>query len=72
MQLPLDNELKWSNDDIRQLREAVNHLLEINDELNAKVLTMDGWVKNGDAKIKLQQKYIQQLEWMLQSHSSNN
>ena len=66
------SELKWSNDDIRQLREAVNHLLEINDELNAKVLTMDGWVKNGDAKIRLQQKYIQQLEWMLQSHSSNN
>ena len=72
MQLPLDNELKYTDDDIRQLRDAVNHLLEINDELNAKVLTMDGWVKNGDAKIRLQQKYIQQLEWMLQSHSSNN
>ena len=72
MQLPLDNELKYTDDDIRQLREAVNHLLEINDELNAKVLTMDGWVKNGDAKIRLQQKYIKQLEWMLQSHSSNN
>ena len=72
MQSQLDSELKWSDDDIRQLRDAVNHLLEINDELNAKVLTMDGWVRNGDAKIKLQQKYIQQLEWMLQSNSSNN
>jgi hypothetical protein len=72
MQLPLDSELKWSDDDIRQLRDAVNHLVEINEELNAKVLTMDGWVKNGDAKIRLQQKYIQQLEWMLQSNSSNN
>ena len=72
MQSQLDSELKWSDDDIRQLRDAVNHLLEINDELNAKVLTMDGWVRNGDAKIKLKQKYIQQLEWMLQSHSSNN
>ena len=72
MQSQLDSELKWSDDDIRQLRDAVNHLLEINDELNAKVLTMDGWVRNGDAKIKLQQKYIQQLEWMLQSHSLNN
>jgi hypothetical protein len=72
MQSQLDSELKWSDDDIRQLREAVNHLLEINDELNSKVLTMDAWVRNGDAKIKLQQKYIQQLEWMLQSNSSNN
>lgn len=72
MQSQLDSELKWSDDDIRQLRDAVNHLVEINEELNAKVLTMDGWVRNGDAKIKLQQKYIQQLEWMLQSHSLNN
>lgn len=72
MQSQLDSELKWSDDDIRQLRDAVTHLLEINDELNAKVLTMDAWVKNGDAKIRLQQKYIQQLEWMLQSNSSNN
>lgn len=73
MQLPLDNELKYTDDDIRQLREALNHLLEINDELNAKVITMDTWVRNGDAKIRLQQKYIQQLEWMLgQSNSSNN
>lgn len=73
MQLPLDNELKYTDDDIRQLREAVNHLLEINDELNAKVITMDAWVRNGDAKIRLQQKYIQQLEWMLgQSNSTNN
>ena len=65
MQSQLDNELKWSDDDIRQLRDAVNHLLEINDELNAKVLTMDGWVRNGDAKIRLQQKYIKQLELAL-------
>ena len=65
MQLPLDNELKYTDDDIRQLREALNHLLEINDELNAKVITMDTWVRNGDAKIRLQQKYIKQLELAL-------
>jgi len=67
-----DDIRQFTDDDIRQLREGVNHLLEINEELNAKVLTMDAWVRNGDAKIKLQQKYIQQLEWMLQSNSSNN
>ena len=55
-------ELKWSDDDIRQLREAVNHLLEINEELNAKVIAMDAYVKNGDAKIRAAQRYINQLE----------
>ena len=48
----MSDELKWSDDDIRQLREALNHLLEINDELNAKIIAMDAYVKNGDAKIK--------------------
>jgi hypothetical protein len=56
------SELKWSDDDIRQLREAVNHLLEINEELNAKIIAMNAYVKNGDAKLRHAQRYIQQLE----------
>lgn len=55
-------ELKWSDDDIRQLREATQHLLEINEELNAKCIAFDSYVKNGDAKLRLAQKYISQLE----------
>ena len=58
----MSDELKWSDDDIRQLREAVNHLLEINEELNSKVIAMDAYVRNGDAKIRLQKNYIKQLE----------
>lgn len=58
----MSDELRWSDDDIRQLREAVNHLLEINEELNSKVIAMDAYVRNGDAKIKLQKNYIKQLE----------
>jgi len=63
------SELKWSDDDIRQLRDAVNHLLEINDELNAKVIAMDAYVKNGDAKLKLAARYINQLESVLESYN---
>jgi hypothetical protein len=72
MQYQLDNELKWSDDDIRQLREAVNHLLELNEELNAKLITMDAWVKNGDAKNKAAQTYIKQLEWAIGNYTKGN
>jgi len=59
------DEPKWSDDDIRQLREAVGHLLEINEELNAKIIAMDAYVKNGDAKIRLLKGYIQNLETII-------
>lgn len=56
------DELKWSDDDIRQLREALNHLLEINEELNSKIIAADAYVKNSDAKLRIAQRYISQLE----------
>jgi plasmid stabilization system protein ParE len=65
-------ELKWSDDDIRQLREATNHLLEINEELNAKVIAMDAYVKNGDAKLRAAQRYINQLEQIIESFTIQN
>ena len=66
------DELKWSDDDIRQLREATNHLLEINEELNAKVIAMDAYVKNGDAKLRAAQRYINQLEQIIESFTIQN
>ncbi len=59
------DEPKYSDDDIRQLREAVAHLLEINDELNSKIIAMNAYVKNGDAKLRAAQRYIQQLEYAI-------
>jgi len=55
-------ELKWSDDDIRQLREATQHLLEINEELNAKCIAFDAYIKNADAKLRVANRYISQLE----------
>ena len=69
------DEPKWSDDDIRQLREAVGHLLEINEELNAKIIAMDAYVKNGDAKIRLLKGYIQNLETIIinyENEKANN
>lgn len=60
-----NDELKWSDDDIRQLREAVNHILEINEELNANIIAMNAKLLNEEAKVKIQQKYIKQLELAL-------
>ena len=63
------DELKWSDDDIRQLRDAVNHLMEINEELNAKMIAMDAYVKNSDAKMKLAGRYINHLESILETYN---
>jgi hypothetical protein len=72
MQYQLDNELKYTDDDIRQLREAVNHLVELNEELNAKMIAMNAYVKNGDRKNKAAVTYIKQLEWAIQNYTKGN
>jgi hypothetical protein len=72
MQSQLDSERKYTDDDIRQLREAVNHLVELNEELNSKLIAMDAWVKNGDAKNRAAQTYIHQLEWAITNYTKGN
>lgn len=74
MQSQSDNmdELKWSDDDIRQLREAINHLLEINDELNARCIAFDTMVKQREASLKKANRYITQLEYALASYTRIN
>lgn len=66
----MSDELRWSDDDIRQLREAVNHLLEINEELNSKIIAMDAYVRNGDSKIKLLKNYIANLESIILNYEN--
>lgn len=58
-------EKKWTDDDIKDIREALIEYGRINEELNAKIIAMDTWVKNGDAKLRLAQKYIKHLETQL-------
>lgn len=65
-------ELKWSDEDIRQLRDAVLHLNEINEELNARCLAFDAMLKNSDKKVKLAQGYIAQLEYVVATYTNQN
>lgn len=58
-------EKKWTDNDIKDIREALIEYGRINEELNAKIIAMDTWVKNGDAKLRLAQKYIKHLETQL-------
>ena len=42
----------WDRDEIAQLIEYANYLKNENEELQAKMIAMDAYVKNSDAKVK--------------------
>ena len=65
-------ELKWSDDDIKDIRDAVLHLNEINEELNARCIAFDAMLKNSDKKVKLAQGYIAQLEYVVATYTNQN
>jgi erythromycin esterase-like protein len=48
----LDNQQMWNEQEIRDLILFAQSLREENEELKAKIIAMDAYVKNGDAKIK--------------------
>ena len=59
------NELKWSDDDIVQLRGAINHLLEINEEQNARLIAMNAKLQNEEAKVR---KLTMTLNYITNNH----
>ena len=42
----------WDRDEIAQLIEYANYLKNENEELQAKMIAMNAYVKNSDAKVK--------------------
>ena len=62
------NELKWSDDDILQMRDAINHLLEINEQLNANIIAMNAKLLNEEAKVK---KLQQNIYFLSQTFTNN-
>lgn len=48
----LDKQQVWNEEEIRDLILFAQSLREENEELRAKIIAMDAYVKNGDAKIK--------------------
>ena len=48
----LDSTQTWTAEEIRDLILFAQSLREENEELKAKLIAMDAYVKNGDAKVK--------------------
>jgi len=48
----LDKQQVWNEGEIRDLILFAQSLREENEELRAKIIAMDAYVKNGDAKVK--------------------
>jgi len=47
-----NEELKWTDYDIVQMRGAITHLLEINETLNANIIAMNAKLLNEEKKVK--------------------
>ena len=63
-----NEELKWSDDDILQMRGAIQHLLEINEQLNANIIAMNAKLLNEEAKVK---KLQQNIYFLTQTFTNN-
>lgn len=48
----LDKQQTWNENEIKDLILFAQSLREENEELRAKIIAMDAYVKNGDAKVK--------------------
>lgn len=52
MSYQLDSTQTWNAEEIRDLILFAQSVREENEELKAKLIAMDAYVKNGDAKVK--------------------
>lgn len=62
---------KYTEEQIAQIEELVRELLEINETQNAQLIAFNAKLQNEEAKVKLQQRYIQQLEMALTTTTNN-
>jgi len=59
-QSEITNTKVWNEDEIKELILYAKWLQEENEDLRAKIIAMDAYVKNGDAKIRSLQMIIKQ------------
>lgn len=50
----------WTEEELRELILFAQSLREENEELRAKIIAMDAYVKNGDAKLRQLQMVLKQ------------
>jgi len=56
----ITNTKSWNEEEIRDLILFAQSLRQENEELRAKIIAMDAYVKNGDAKVRQLQMILKQ------------
>ena len=59
-QSEITNTKSWNEEEIRDLILFAQSLRQENEELRAKIIAMDAYVKNGDAKVRQLQMILKQ------------
>ena len=62
---------KYTDDEIQQLVELVGKLLEANEELNARVIAIDAYLKNEMSRTKQLKQIIREYEARINYNSPN-
>jgi hypothetical protein len=60
-----ESKAELSQEEIEQLKELVRELLNINETQNAQLIAFNAKLQNEEAKVRLAQRYISQLELAL-------
>jgi cell division septum initiation protein DivIVA len=61
----------YTDEEIQQLVELVSKLLEANEELNARVIAIDAYLKNEMSRTKQLKQIIREYEARINYNSSN-
>jgi hypothetical protein len=62
---------KYTDEEIQQLVELVSKLLEANEELNARVIAIDAYLRNEMSRTKQLKQIIKEYEARINYNSSN-
>jgi hypothetical protein len=62
---------KYTEEEVQQLVELVGKLLEANEELNARVIAIDAYLKNEMARTKQLKQIINEYEARNRDYSPN-
>ena len=62
---------KYTEDEIQQLVELVSKLLEANEELNARVIAIDAYLRNEMSRTKQLKQIIKEYEARINYNSPN-
>ena len=67
----LSEEKQLSEEEVGLLKELVRELLEINETQNAQLIAFNAKLQNEEAKVRVAQRYISQLEMALTTTNNN-